>query len=368
MIQIYCRYFGYQGEQQHGHSFTDALSQYYPLGLHSWDPAPPASKCSLLSNQLLDNATATNPHGLSIGIGPIAKMDTLEGSYKIAFTVWETSLIPTEKIRPLEDIDEIWVPSAWGKKLFEENGINGNSINIVAEGVDSDVYKPASSSLAHREDAPYRFLCVGKWEVRKGMDRLLQAWSRAFAPGDNVELILHCHNPFIAGFDLKAILKQAAIKSAPIILSDPLQSTADMVALYNHCDAFVLPTRAEGWGLPIIEAMSCAKPVIVTDYSAHTEYANHENAYLIGVKRMMNVRDPYFFDDMLDFGQWADPDVDHLIELLRYVVQNPDEAQLKGKNARQDISHNWTWEHAAQKAVKCIEANIFIDKHQLVTG
>jgi glycosyltransferase involved in cell wall biosynthesis len=42
--------------------------------------------------------------------------------------------------------------------------------------------------------------------------------------------------------------------------------------VYNCFDIFTLPTRGEGFGLPIIEAMSCGLPVVVTDYSAHPEW------------------------------------------------------------------------------------------------
>ena len=42
--------------------------------------------------------------------------------------------------------------------------------------------------------------------------------------------------------------------------------------IYNAFDIFTLPTRGEGFGLPILEAMSAGIPVVVTDYSAHPEW------------------------------------------------------------------------------------------------
>lgn len=81
-------------------------------------------------------------------------------------------------------------------------------------------------------------------------------------------------------------------RAPPIIGSRPL-SEDGLVALYNSCDAIVLPTRAEGWSLPIPEAMACELPVIVTAYSAPLDYLDSDLAYLIDIKRQVPIRDRY---------------------------------------------------------------------------
>lgn len=50
-------------------------------------------------------------------------------------------------------------------------------------------------------------------------------------------------------------------------------SEEELNEIYNACDIFTLPTRGEGFGLPILEAMSAGVPIVVTDYSAHPEWA-----------------------------------------------------------------------------------------------
>ena len=124
---------------------------------------------------------------------------------------------------------------------------------------------------------------------------------------------------------------------------------AEMVALYHSCDAFVLPTR-ERVGVPIIEAMACGLPVIVTDYGGHTEYANQNNAFLLNVEKMVEVNDPLVFSPQGAYGVWAQPDVNHLVQLLRHVFRHRDEARAKGLRAHQDVVNHWTWDHAALKA------------------
>jgi len=220
----------------------------------------------------------------------------------------------------------------------------------VPGGVDTNFFKPSPKNSGKLKHGCYRFLCCGKWEERKGNTDLLKSFCEEFRPDEKVELVLHCFNPYIPGFDLEREVQELNLPAhASIVCGRPLPP-ADLATLYNSCDAFVLPTKAEGWGLPIIEAMACGLPVIVTDYSAHTEYVNSQNGYLIRVEKMIDVSDPMFFEPGQDYGKWAQPDLDHLKYLMRSVFENRKEAAQKGLAARDDVSRNWTWDRSARIA------------------
>jgi glycosyltransferase involved in cell wall biosynthesis len=85
--------------------------------------------------------------------------------------------------------------------------------------------------------------------------------------------------------------------------------------LYNAANAFVLPTRGEGWGRPVVEAMAMELPVIVTNWSDPTEYLTVDNGYLLDVDRLTEVREGPFKGHLC-----AEPSVDHLRALMRHVV------------------------------------------------
>ena len=118
----------------------------------------------------------------------------------------------------------------------------------------------------------------------------------------------------------------------------------------QESDGFVLPTRGEAWGLPILEAMACGLPCIVTDFGGHRAFANATNSYLIEVDALVPVCDPLNFDPSSDWGAWAQPSVEHLQALMRDVFDHPRDAAERGCIARLDAT-TWSWDQAAAEAL-----------------
>ena len=120
---------------------------------------------------------------------------------------------------------------------------------------------------------------------------------------------------------------------------------AHMPCLYKAVDAFVLPSRGEGWGRPHVEAMAMGLPVIATHWSGTTEYMTESNSYPLRIDGLVEIQDGPFKGH-----RWAEPSVSHLRELLRSIVERPDEAGAKGKLARQDMIEKY--------CVECLNRNI----------
>ena len=93
----------------------------------------------------------------------------------------------------------------------------------------------------------------------------------------------------------------------------------DVYGLTNACDVYVSLHRAEGFGLGVAEAMQLGKAVIVTDYSATTEFCNSENSIPIPYK-LIAIRPGEYFESM---RTWADPDIDAAAAALRRCYDNP---------------------------------------------
>jgi len=96
------------------------------------------------------------------------------------------------------------------------------------------------------------------------------------SPRNDVKLYLHAASAD-CGWDLIDLQKDYDL-SGKILINPQLKigigvNESLLIAIYNSFDIFTLPSRGEGFGLPIIEAMSCGVPVVVSDYSAHREWA-----------------------------------------------------------------------------------------------
>jgi glycosyltransferase involved in cell wall biosynthesis len=274
------------------------------------------------------------------------------GKKRIYYTLLEADRIPPYWVRALNTVDEVWTMSEWGKKSFIDSGVK-TPIKVMQGGVDLNIFNPNREPLFPKSDK-FRFLFVGKWQRRKGVDVLCKAFAEEFSADEDVELFLACdsikiytpnYNIFEALFNLKLGANRANIR----IVQGILDNYQDMGRYYTSADCFVNPTRGEGWNLPLIEAMASGLPCITTNWSAHTEYTNEDNCILLDKYKLEKANDTF-----LEFGNWAEPNIDELKQKMRWVFENREEAQKIGDKAADDMQ-GWTWDKAAKKVKKRLE-------------
>ncbi|GAX75853.1 hypothetical protein CEUSTIGMA_g3296.t1 [Chlamydomonas eustigma] len=140
--------------------------------------------------------------------------------------------------------------------------------------------------------------------------------------------------------------QEIASQLPKVFVISHLISDQEFPRYYKAVDAFVLPTRGEGWGRPQVEAMSMGLPVISTNWSGITAFLDEKVGYPIKVDGLVTVQDK---DSFLFQGlKWAQPSIEHTRVLMRHVYNEREEARQKGIEARRRMVQNFSSDVVAE--------------------
>jgi glycosyltransferase involved in cell wall biosynthesis len=261
-----------------------------------------------------------------------------------ALTFFEIDKLKNIETRMINNMDVIFVASDWAKDVLESNDV---TIPIVVSplGIDPKIFNEDVNTTVSKETNKYVFLNIGKWEIRKGHDLLVEIFNDAFTENDNVELWMLNHNPFLSTEENNmwiGLYKNSKLGSK-IKVFPRINTHSDVAKLIALSDCGIFPARAEGWNNEVPEFFALNKPVILTDYSAHTQYANQDNAYLIDISNVCAAKDGKFFNG---FGNWADigdSQIEQTIEHMRYVYKNDIRTNPSGVKMAKTL----TWSNTA---------------------
>lgn len=258
------------------------------------------------------------------------------------------SFFETDKLSNLEKTsynlaDTIFMPSLWAKNILESNGINKNIV-VCPQGVDTKVFDGKIPD-DKKEKNTYVFINIGKWEIRKGHDILIDIFNKAFDINDDVELWMINHNPFLNEEQTNKWVKfyQDTKLSNKIRFFPRLPNQSTLAHIMSYSDCGIFPSRGEGWNNEAIEMMAMNKPIIITDYSAHTEYCNRDNSFLIDISEVEPAVDNIWFNGTN--GNWAslgDAQISQAAEYMRYVFLNNIRTNQNGLKTAQNLSWNKT--------------------------
>ncbi|HTV75774.1 MAG TPA: HAD-IA family hydrolase, partial [Candidatus Baltobacteraceae bacterium] len=271
---------------------------------------------------------------------------------------WEFGALPEAWVRQSCDVNEFWVPSNYVRDCYIASGIPAGKVFIVPNGVDAEKFHPQVAPMQLATQKKFKFIFVGGTIGRKGPDLLLKAYLQNFTAADDVCLVIKDFGgkSVYAGQTFESQIRAAQSQpDAPEILYLNQELPPDALpGLYAACHCLVLPYRGEGFGLPVVEAMACGLPVIVTAGGATDDFVRDDFAWRIpAVKKIfghevsgMKLAGP---------GWLLEPDLAALGELMRRAFSNPDEARERGQRASRHARQFCSWKNSAALVAQRIQ-------------
>ena len=247
-------------------------------------------------------------------------------------------------------------PTRWNAEQFGDHAV------VAPEAVDPSLFSPAAA--ARDDDArasieallgpkpAFRVLSIFKWERRKAPDVLVDGFFSAFHDAD-AELVIHAYRPSWerGDKDLRRVaerMRPAGNNARLAWLGGVELSRRELRALYAAVDCFALPTRGEGWGLPVHEALAMALPTVVTGVAGPRDITGgNGTAWLL---------DPG--------GRGADglarPRPEDLAAALRAIRDDPAEALKRAAAGRERVARLYSPAVVARKFVVALGEGFFL--------
>lgn len=296
---------------------------------------------------------------LTISCLPALHLQSVPGRHWL-ITMTEGSLLPIgwADIINRHNVERVIVPCQANAETFRAAGVKA-PIHVIHGGTDPDEFGIVSRET--KSDRPYTFLALADRGARKGWVEVWQAFYQAFGtPQDtpDVQLIIKARPE---SNDLLDMIAKAPNLDRRICIMQ--EDVADIRSVYAMCDCFAIPSRFEGWGMPMREAAMMGIPVITQQFGGTDDGHTREWAILVAGGQMESI--PSQFKNIR--GEWLRADVGALANIMRWCYESPDMAENYGVHAAAWLREHQTWDHSAGRLLNLIvEAND--DKSNICAG
>lgn len=270
----------------------------------------------------------------------------------IGYTAWETAMMPQNWVDGCNMVDEVWIPSFHNRDVLKRSDVEV-PIYVVPHPIDTERFSPAKIRL----NGTFTFISVFRWGLRKGWPELFTAYEQAFNSSCDVILrVLTNYRSDEHRAQAQAIIEHFRQRGKPQVEILPLEFVPYdfMPILYQNADAFVLPSRGEGFCLPCAEAMACGLPAIVTNATAFLDYVDKNNGYPVSF-RTEEAEDSS--DPDRDATTWVVADIEDLSNQMLQAWSDAGELRRRGTNARATIESKFSYKRVADTMIRRLDAD-----------
>ena len=280
------------------------------------------------------------------------------GKYKIGHCEFEGSSAPSSWISYCNMMNELWVPTKWDKKKFENAGVKV-PIYTIPQGIDPNYFHPNMAPIKTDAKEKFKFITNATWEPRKNLRDLIIAFTNEFSRDEDVCLIVKTMSSALSQpvkKEVEAI--KAPREGARVYVKEDILPTEQLGCFYTAGSCFVLASHGEGWGLPIFEALACGLPIITTGYGAPNETLRDEKGEPLPGVHFVDweegeAKTSYVY---LEGSKWAMPKIENLQAKMRFVFENYKEEKKKALKTSEIIRQKYSWDACAVPIIERLKA------------
>jgi glycosyltransferase involved in cell wall biosynthesis len=253
--------------------------------------------------------------------------------------------------------NRVVTPSHWSRQRIIDYGFPADSVYVVPHGVDAQRFYPlgeparsaARAALGYGDDDVV-LLNVGAPIWNKGMDLVIEAFFAARQGNPNLRLLIKDQQALYGMTAIKMMQDMAAqgriritdADVAAISVIPKSLSIEQLRNLYGVADYYLSPYRAEGFNLPVIEALACGTPVIVSSGGSTDDFCDAATSIRIPTTFAANVE----ISGMV-LGACLMPDTAALADILVRCARGEVHLRKNMAFGRADLLEKFTWRRAA---------------------
>jgi glycosyltransferase involved in cell wall biosynthesis len=258
--------------------------------------------------------------GQRVAIAINALPRAMRTSLRAGYCAWELPDPPLSWGRFDQFLHEVWTPSEFSRKALQL--MCDKPVRVVRHVVRAPTDVSGQSMRQRLKLRDSDFVVLAMADVRSSLARknplgAIAAFKQAIGMHANAVLILKVtganHDP-VAFDTLSDVLQGIRV----VLLLDRL-SMNEQWELYAACDVFISLHRAEGYGLPMAEAMAMGRPVVATGWSGNLDFMHTKNAALVDYK-LVPIYDP---QGVYSGSNWAEPSLEHAAHWLDRLYASP---------------------------------------------
>lgn len=270
----------------------------------------------------------------------------------ISLVVYETYDPPSYWTSILNKSNAVIVPSWFNYELLNHSGLKVPLYRI-PHCLDFDKYNiNVTPSNSYSE---FTFLFFASWKDRKGGEELIEAYFEEFDKNDNVRLVLKTNVQKARKYVSQLQGRYKKKELPPISFENNILKDNDLPNFFKSFDCLVLPTKGEGFGLPVLQSLAVGVPVITTYFSGLKDIVNNDNAVLIEPEGLILKRQ---MDNYPQFAnkKWAFVSVRSIREKMRYAYNNIEKEKRKAICDRDRLINQFSYDVVAKEMDKVLQS------------